>query len=343
MLNKIGEFPVHLAVALVSGLLVLFVLRYLLLKLIFLLSNSKEVNRLSFEVLRKHYFPSLYIFLGIFIYDIAAFALEIEVPEKLFNALALLSFTWVMAKTISLISMVIYRKYTYSHRDNIRERSITTQALFLERILVGLVWIVGISLTLLSAEEMKGIGNKLLASAGIASVVVGFAAQRGIANLIAGFQIAFTQPIRIDDVVIVEGEWGRIEEITLTYVVVKIWDERRMVMPVTYFTQNAFQNWTRSSSELLGNITFWADYKLDVNKLRQEVQPIIEGSELYNGAYWNLQVVELSERAMQVRMLMTANDAKEAWDLRCEMREKVLDVLKNTQPQALPKIRIDSD
>lgn len=343
MFESLEQFQLHILVTIGSALLVTFLLRFVILRLIYLIARSWRVSRMSFEVLRKHYFPSLYIFLGLFVYDVAAFALELRVPESLFNSLAVLSFTWVVAKTITLISMIVYRKFTFGHRDNIRERKIHTQAIFLERILVALVWIIGISFALLSVDEVKGIGNKILASAGIASVVVGFAAQKGIANLIAGFQIAFTQPMRIDDVVIVEGEWGRIEEITLTYVVVKIWDNRRMVLPVTYFTQQPFQNWTRSSSDLLGSVTFWADYNLDTEKLRQEMKPLIEESDLWNGDFWNLQVIETSENAMQLRILVTADDASDAWDLRCEVREKVLSLIRQTQPEALPRLRLERE
>lgn len=341
MFESLGQFQTHIALAFLSGLIVLVLLRYLILKFIYLLSRSKEINRLSFDVLRKHYFPSLYIFLGLFIYDVIAFAFELEVPEKFFNSIALLSFTWVVAKTISLVSMIVYRKFTYTHKDNIRERKIHTQALFLEKVLVAVVWVVGIAFALLSVEEVKGLGTKLLASAGIASVVVGFAAQKGIANLIAGFQIAFTQPIRIDDVVIVEGEWGRIEEITLTYVVVKLWDWRRLVLPVTYFTQQPFQNWTRTSSDLLGHITLWADYNLDVSRLRADMEAIMLSCANWDKDFWNIQVVETSENAIQLRILMSAGDASQAWDLRCEVREKVLAHIRQTQPRALPRLRLE--
>lgn len=334
---------IHIVVVFLSAVIALAGSRYLLLKLVYLLSRSTALKRLSFEEFRRHYFPSLYIFLGVFIYDVAAFSLEMEVPESIFNSVALLSFTWVVAKTVSLLSMIVYRKFTYAHKNNIRERKIQTQARFLERILVALIWIVGISFTLLSVEEVKGLGNKMLASAGVVSVVVGFAAQKGLANLIAGFQIAFTQPIRIDDVVIVEKEWGRIEEITMTYVVVKLWDQRRLILPVTYFTQQPFQNWTRSSSDLLGNVTFWADYNLDTEKLREDVRAIVEGSNLWNGEFWNLQVTDSNESAIQLRILLTADDASEAWDLRCEVREKVLSLIRDTQPEALPKLRLEAE
>lgn len=343
MESTLGDAPTHLLIVSLSALFVIVVLRYVILRIIYFISKSSKVNQLSFEALREHYFPSLYVFLGLFIYDVAAFAFELEVYENLFNTAVLLSFTWVMAKTVKFVSLVIYTKYDYQIAgDNIKERKIHTQALFLEKILVVVVWVLGLAFALLTIEQVKGMGTKLLASAGVLSVVVGFAAQKGLANLIAGFQIAFTQPIRIDDVVIVEGEWGRIEEITLTYVVVKTWDWRRLVLPVTYFTQQPFQNWTRSSSDRLGSITFWADYNLDVSKLREVLDDIIRDSELFNGHFWNLQVVDANERAMQLRILVTAESAQVDWDLRCEIREKVLQHIRETQPEALPTIRFEA-
>lgn len=344
MLEKyLGEAQTHIFIVIVSALIVLITLRYLVLRLIYAISRSSELNKMSFEVLRKHYFPSLYVFLGLFIYDVISFAFEMEVYDQLFNTMVLLSFTWVMAKTIKLISLIVYRKYNYLHKDNIRERKIHTQAIFLEKVLVVVVWVLGISFALLTVEEVKGMGSKLLASAGILSVVVGFAAQKGIANLIAGFQIAFTQPIRIDVVVVVEGEWGKIEEITLTYVVVKIWDWRRMVLPVTYFTQQPFQNWTRSSSDLLNSITLWTDYNLDVAKLREAMPNILKSSSFWNGHFWNAQVVETNDKAMQLRILMSADDSASSWDLKCEIREKVVDHIRKTQPEALPKLRFEGE
>lgn len=340
MSDQLSDFQNQLLVIL-AALLALFIIRYLFLKLIQFFTNRRGAS-LTIKMIRKHYFPSLYLFLALFLYDVIAFSIELPVYERVFNALSVLSFTWVVAKTIKLVSDVIYQKYSYSeNKDNIRERKIHTQALFLEKVLVAVVWIAGITFTLLNAEEVKGIGNKVLASAGIASVVIGFAAQKGIANLIAGFQIAFTQPIRIDDVVIVEGEWGRIEEITMTYVVVRIWDLRRLILPVTYFTQQPFQNWTRDASDLLGVVTFWADYSLNIEKLRQDAKEIVESSDLWNGEYWDLQVVEASDKAIQIRMLLSAPDSSDGWHLRCEIREKMIEHMRRSQPHALPKHRVE--
>jgi small-conductance mechanosensitive channel len=185
------------------------------------------------------------------------------------------------------------------------------------------------------------VGTSILASAGVLGVIIGFAAQKTIANLFAGFQLAMTQPIRLDDVVIVESEWGRVEEITLTYVIVHIWDDRRLVLPLSYFIEKPFQNWTRVSANLLGSVFFWTDYTLPVAELRRAVQQIVEGCKDWDKRFWNLQVTDTSERTMQIRVLATAADSSKAWDLRCEIREKIIGMIQSKYPQSLPRIRWD--
>ncbi len=188
---------------------------------------------------------------------------------------------------------------------------------------------------------MRRLGTSILASAGIVGIIVGFAAQRTIANLFAGFQLAMTQPIRLDDVVIIEGEWGRVEEVTLTFVVVRIWDERRLVVPLNYFIEKPFQNWTRVSAELLGSVFVWADYSLPVERLRSDVKDIVSSCPDWDGRFWNVQVTEANERAMQIRVLATAADSGKAWNLRCEIRERLIALIQRNHKDALPKLRAD--
>jgi len=175
----------------------------------------------------------------------------------------------------------------------------------------------------------------------VVGIIFGFAAQKTISNLFAGFQLAMTQPIRLDDVVIVEGEWGRIEEITLTYVVVSIWDERRLVVPLSHFIDKPFQNWTRKSAELLGTVFVWVDYSLPLGEVREALKEIIETDPLWDKRFWNLQVTEATERTMQIRVLATSADSSKSWDLRCKIREKLIDYLQQHHPQSLPKLRTD--
>jgi small-conductance mechanosensitive channel len=185
------------------------------------------------------------------------------------------------------------------------------------------------------------LGTSLLTSAGVAGIIIGFAAQRSLATLFAGLQIAFTQPIRIDDVVIVENEWGRIEEITLTFVVVRIWDLRRLVLPITYFTEKPFQNWTRITSDILGSVFVYVDYTASVQKIRDKFFEILDQSDLWDGKVRVVQVTNTTERTMEIRALMSSQDASTAWSLRCEVREKLIDFIQQNYPDALPKVRAE--
>jgi len=190
-------------------------------------------------------------------------------------------------------------------------------------------------------KEVQRFGTSILASAGVVGIIFGFAAQKTIANLFAGFQLAMTQPIRLDDVVIVEGEWGHIEEMTLTYVVVRIWDERRLVVPLSHFIDKPFQNWTRTSADILGSVSVWVDYSLPLDEVRAALKEIIEPDPNWDKRFWNLQVTEASERTMQIRVLATSSDSSKSWDLRCEIREKLIHYLQKHHPQCLPKLRTD--
>jgi hypothetical protein len=195
---------------------------------------------------------------------------------------------------------------------------------------------------LMTFDSVRQFGISLLASAGIAGVVLGFAAQKSLGTLLAGIQIAVSQPVRLDDVVIVEGEWGRIEEITLTYVVVRIWDERRLIVPVTYFLDNAFQNWTYTSAEILGTVYIYADYSVPVEMVRKELKNILDSTDLWDGRLWSLLVTDSTERTMEMRALVSAANSSKAWDLRCLVRERLIDFLQREYPGSLPRVRLES-
>jgi small-conductance mechanosensitive channel len=196
---------------------------------------------------------------------------------------------------------------------------------------------------LMTFPRIKSLGTTILASAGIIGVVVGLAAQRTIGTFIAGLQIAFSQPIRVDDVVIVENEWGRIEEITLTYVVVKIWDLRRLIVPITYFIEKPFQNWTRVTADILGTVFIYVDYTVPFDAVREQLQRILNASELWDKKVCVLQVTNTTERTVELRALMSAPDASTAWSLRCEVREKLIDFIQKKYPKALPRLRAEMD
>jgi small-conductance mechanosensitive channel len=248
---------------------------------------------------------------------------------------------WVFFKSLRVVEQVAEQRYNVNVEDNLQARAMYTQLRGLRNIAGFVIAIVTFGFALLSFDGVRQVGAGLLASAGVAGVVIGFAAQRSIATILAGLQIAIAQPIRVDDVVIVEGEWGRIEEVTLTYVVVRIWDLRRLIVPITYFIEKPFQNWTRTSAEILGTVELHVDYGVDVDAMRAELKCILDASPHWDEKVWGLQVTGSSERSMLLRTLMSAKDASAAWELRCEVREKLIAFLKTHYPNALPRLRAE--
>jgi len=240
-----------------------------------------------------------------------------------------------------VIRGLVMSHYEVDAKDNLRARRVQTQLQVLERIAIFIIAVFAASAMLMTFDQVRQVGVSILASAGLIGIIVGFAAQKSIGTLIAGIQIAITQPIRMDDVVIVEGEWGKIEEITLTYVVVRIWDQRRLVVPITYFIEKPFQNWTRTTAELLGTVYLYVDYNLPVERIREELQSILESTELWDRRTWGLVVTNTSEKTVELRALMSAADSSSAWNLRCRVREKLLEFIQNNFPESLPRMRLE--
>ena len=251
------------------------------------------------------------------------------------------SVSWFVIKLTEVLEDVIVSRFDVDVEDNLRARKIHTQLRVLRRIVFVVVGILALGTMLMTFEKIRQLGTTILASAGIIGIVVGMAAQRTIGTFIAGLQIAFTQPIRVDDVVIVENEWGRIEEITLTYVVVRIWDLRRLIVPITYFIEKPFQNWTRTTADILGSVFLYVDYTVPVEGIREELQRILDKSQHWDRKVCVLQVTNTSERTIELRALMSAVDASTAWTLRCEVREKLVGFVQKNYPEALPRVRAE--
>jgi len=249
--------------------------------------------------------------------------------------------TWLIVRGIRVLSDYVAHRFDLAVKDNLRARRIHTQLALIRRLFVMIVLILAAATALMTFDRAQHAGQTILASAGIAGIVFGMAAQKTIGTFLAGLQIAFTQPIRLDDVVIVENEWGRIEEITLTYVVVNIWDQRRLVVPVTYFMEKPFQNWTRTTAELLGTIFFHADYTLPVEAVRNELKRLAEESPLWDRRVCVLQVTGATERTLELRALVSAADASSAWTLRCQIRESLIAFIQREHPASLPKVRAE--
>lgn len=248
---------------------------------------------------------------------------------------------FILYQLANALEEAVLNQYRLDVKDNLEARKIYTQVKVLKKLAVVVIGIFTLASMLMVFDSVRQLGTSILASAGIAGIIVGFAAQRSIATMLAGLQIAITQPIRLDDVVIVENEWGRIEEITLTYVVVRIWDLRRLVVPINYFIEKPFQNWTRVSADLLGSIFVYVDYTVPLKALREELDRILENSKLWDRRVKVLQVTDAKQNTLELRALASAADAPTAWDLRCEVREKLVDFLQRNYPQCLPRMRAE--
>ena len=246
---------------------------------------------------------------------------------------------WLVIFLAEVFSDAVYARYRTDIADNLTARRVRTQIAVLRRIFSILVIVVTLAIMLMTFPQIHQIGTSILASAGIAGIVVGMAMKSTLSNLVAGVQIALTEPIRIDDVVIVNSEWGWIEEILTTYVIVRTWDLRRLVVPLTYFIEKEFQNWTRRTADLLAYVYLYLDYTAPIEELRKEFRRIVEASPNWDRKVCVLQVSDSSEHTMQVRALTSASDSSKAWDLRCEVREKLITFLQERYPDALPKTR----
>jgi small-conductance mechanosensitive channel len=251
----------------------------------------------------------------------------------------------IIANTILAIQSVLAVETMMTSRsetqqyDAYKRRRVETSVQMIRRLLVFIIVVVGIASTLLAFQPVRQIGTGLLASAGVAGVIAGLAAQKSLSTIIAGLQVAITQPIRINDHVIVEGEWGVIEEITLTYVVVRVWDQRRLIAPINYFLEKTFQNWTRNSSDLIGVVFLYIDFVVPVDEIRKEARRIVEQSKLWDKKVFAFQLTDFKAECLEIRILATAGSAPEAFDLRCEIREKLLSFLQTNYPNSFPKVR----
>ena len=266
---------------------------------------------------------------------------HIDGVRQLVTVLLIAAFTWAAIAAVRGVADAVAILHPQDVADNLEARRILTQTRVLARIAIGIALFAGTAFILMTFPRARQFGTSLLASAGLSALVIGLAAKSVFGNLLAGLQIALSQPIRIDDVLIVQGEWGRVEEITSTYVVMKIWDERRLVIPLQWFIDNPFQNWTRTTSQIIGSVFFWVDYTTHLEPLRKEATRLAQGSKDHDGRVCLLQVVDTSERAMKLRLIVSSPSAGQSWDLCCLVREGVIALMQREQPGALPRIRAE--
>lgn len=273
---------------------------------------------------------------------------SLPIPNDMKNSLErllALTFTgamgWLAFKLTWVINDVVARKHDVTAADNLLAREVMTRVGVMQRILAASIVVITVCLILMSIPSIRQIGITLFASAGIAGIVAGLAARPALTNLIAGVQLALTQPVRIDDVVIVEGEWGWIEEIRVTFVVVRIWDLRRLVVPLSYFIERPFQNWTRRTADILGTVFLYVDYAVPVQRVRDELHAILQADALWDGEVWGLQVTDANAQSVELRALMGARNSGDAWNLRCHVREHLIDFLQREYPGSLPRQRVE--
>lgn len=327
-----------MAGAVVAGLAALWLTRAILRQI-----ARRTGTQIDDVLLKRAVKPGLLLF--------PAFALSLVIPalalpdnirtitRHVVSLLLIAGVAWLIVSLCNAIIDMVAIRFRLDVRDNLEARRMHTQVRVLMRSLAVLVIILAAAAMLMTFPQVRQLGLSILASAGVAGLVVGFAARPVLQNLIAGVQIALTQPIRIDDVVIVQGEWGRIEEISSTYVVVRVWDQRRLIVPLNWFVENVFQNWTRTTADITGTVFLYVDYRVPVETVRQKLHQIIQESGKWDGKGWALQVTDATESTVQLRALVTAADGPTAWELRCYVREKLLEWLQREHPESLPRVR----
>lgn len=260
--------------------------------------------------------------------------------SRLFSIGAIATVAWFLVALVNYVTELTLGRSRINIPNNIVARRLRTQTLIMRRLITALIIVVAIGAALFTFDAVRALGTSILASAGIISVVAGLAAQSVLANMFAGIQLVFSNALRVDDVIVAEGEWGRVEEITLSYVVLRLWDDRRLVLPCTYFTTTPYQNWTRQGSELLGSVEFDLDWRVSPSRMRDHLKAVLAETPLYDGRTAVLQVTDATGGHVRVRVLVTAHDAPTLWDLRCYVREAMLLWIQSEMPDAAPAQRI---
>jgi small-conductance mechanosensitive channel len=290
--------------------------------------------RFSGEVLIRYTSgPSLTLFI------LLAATLAIERIQMMDWVSYIASFTWLTIALVEIVHAFIVHRLPEDLQGDVRARRIRTQVYLLRQILIWLVVFIGFAAMLMTFPSIRNVGAGLFASAGVAGLVLGIAARPTLGNLIAGIQIALTEPIRIDDAVVVEGQSGRVVEVNTTYVVIRLWDLRHLIVPISHFIEKSFENLTRYSSDMIGAVHLQVDYTVPVQRLREHYKTVLESSPLWDGKTMIVQVTDAKEGTIEIRFLMSASSASAAFDLRCYVRERMLDYLQREHPSALPKVR----
>jgi len=345
IINEIQKLPPYLgnlllaAIAILSGLIVKGIATLILKQY-----SKTNLNYSVFRSIITRLNKPVSYFLPLFVLNLASPLMQLtrkqlNIFQRINGILLIATFAMVLIAVVKTFEDAVYHTYDLKKTDNLRERKIRTQLQFVRKVVISIIVVLAIGAILLSFSSLRRIGTGLLTGVGVSGIIVGFAAQRSLGNLLAGLQIAFTQPLRIDDVLVVEGEWGRVEEITLTYVVLNIWDQRRLILPINYFIEKPFQNWTRTTAEILGTAFLYLDYKTPFDEIRTEFNRLLETSELWDKRVGSMQVTDAKENTMEVRFLVSAYNSGRAFDLRCFIREYMIAFIQKNYPDSLPHTR----
>lgn len=263
-----------------------------------------------------------------------------NVLTKISQILLIASIGWLLVQGVRAVSQFSQNKLDISTADNLDARSKLTQIRMFEAVIIAVIIIVFIAIGLMTFETVRNLGKGILASAGVLGIIVGLAAQRSAGQILSGLQIAITQPIKIDDVVVIEGEWGKVEEINITYVLVKIWDERRLVVPIDYFLEKPIQNWTSTTSHIIGTVYLYVSYDLPLDPIRSKLESYLKTNSKWDGRVQNVQVTDSKEWYKEIRLLMSSADSSNNWDLRVEVREEIIDFINDNYPGSFAKIEM---
>ena len=288
-------------------------------------------------------FRALLLLVSVWLASIIAFPRKAgwwDAVDELMTVATLVAGGWFMVSLITFLTNQMLGRYRVDVPDNVEARRIRTQGLILERLAITVVVVVTLGAILMTFPAVRSVGASLLASAGIASIVAGLAAQSTLANMFAGVQLVFSQALRVDDVVVAGGEWGRVGEITLSYVVLNVWDQRRLILPCTYFTTQPFENWTRQGSEVLGSVELDLDWRVPVSSLRDHLDTVLAETDLWDGRTGMIQITDATGGLVRVRVLVSAADSGRLWDLRCLVRERMVALVQRANPEALPTQRV---
>ena len=327
------------ALAILSGLLLRFILSLMIKK------NTIIEDYSFYRSLVRRLGAPFNLFLPLFILNMLQEYMVMDKKQtitldKVLEILLTIAIANILIGIVKIAEDYVYYHYDLKKVDNLRERKVRTQLQFIRRLVVGVIIFLTLCIILLSFEKLRKLGAGLLTGVGVGGIIVGIAAQKSLANLLAGFQIAFTQPLRLDDVLLVEGEYGRVEEITLTYVVMQLWDQRRLILPINYFIENPFQNWTRTGSEILGTAMLYLDYNVPVEEVRKEFMRLVQNNELWDKRVAVLQVTNFTQNLVELRCLISANNSSKSFDLRCYLRENLLNYIRANYPLSLPQTRV---